>query len=327
MILRRYRSVTRGGNRVTFEITALASAWLTTRQEMALTVQRKEIRHPGPVDPNRIDSFEGQSRTLGFTFAPDMSLLDAVATPLAAAGLQGAGVTFRQVRFKPFRYVLPAFSPDAEHVAYYSATFAPEDEIEVTYANLTYGRNDTGPFLHCHATWRDRTGRECGGHVLPLETFVSAPGPAAAVGTEQVAMVSKFDPETNFTLFRPVAPGAAPAKGKAAPRCVLARIKPNVDLIEGIEEVCRRHRIRNALIRSGVGSIVGAEFDDGRIISEHPTEILVLGGQIKPDHNGQPRADLSIALIDTNGDLHEGKPVRERNPVLICFELVLEATD
>jgi predicted DNA-binding protein with PD1-like motif len=292
-----------------------------------LTAQRKEIRHPGPVDPNRIDSFEGRSRRLDFTLAHGMSLLDAVAMPLAAAGLEGAGVTFRQVRFRPFRYVLPAFSPDAEHVAYYSAIFAPEDEIEITHANLTYGRNNDGPFLHCHATWRDRTGRACGGHVLPLETFVSAPGPAAAVGTGQVAMVSKFDPETNFTLFRPVAPGAALAKGEAVPRCILARIKPNVDLIEGIEEVCQRHHVRNALIRSGVGSIVGAEFDDGRMISEHPTEILVLSGQINPDRNGQPRTDLSIALIDTKGDLHEGKPVRGRNPILICFELVLDATE
>jgi predicted DNA-binding protein with PD1-like motif len=293
---------------------------------MALTTQRTGIRHPGSVDLNRIDSLEGQSQRLHFTLAHDMSLLEGVAAPLEAAGLTGAGVTFKHVRFKPFRYVLPAFSPDAEHVAYYSATFAPGDEIEVACANLTYGRKDDGPFLHCHATWRDRAGRHCGGHVLPFETFVSAPGPAVAFGTAQVAMVSKFDPETNFTLFRPVAPETAPAKDRAEPRCILARIKPNVDLIEGIEEVCRRHHVSNALISSGVGSIVGAEFDDGRIIYEHPTEILVLAGEIKPDENGQPRADLSIVLIDTKGDLHEGKLVRGRNPVLICFEVVLDPT-
>jgi predicted DNA-binding protein with PD1-like motif len=263
---------------------------------------------------------------LDFTLAPGMSLLDAVATPLAAAGLEGAGVVFRQIRFKPFRYVLPAFSPDADHVAYYSATHAPEEEIEVAYANLTYGRKDDGPFLHCHAKWRDRTGRLCGGHLLPFETFVSAPGHAVAFGTGQIAMVSKFDPETNFTLFRPVAAGEAPAAGTAEPRCILARIKPNVDLIEGIEDVCRQHDIHHARVRSGVGSIVGAEFEDGRVILEHPTEILILAGRIAPDRNGQPRADLSIAVADTEGDLHEGKPVRGRNPVLICFELVLEPT-
>jgi predicted DNA-binding protein with PD1-like motif len=292
---------------------------------MALTGQSKALLHPGPVDPNRIDSVEGRSRSLNFTLATGVNLIDAVAAPLEAAGLRGAGATFKNVRFKPFRYVLPAHSPDAEHVAYYSATYAPAEEIEVAYANLTYGRKDDTPFLHCHAMWRDRAGRMCGGHVLPFEAVVSAPGSGVAFGTDQVAMVSKFDPETNFTLFRPVAPAAAPAKDKSKPHCILARLKPNVDLIEGVEDICRRHGIRSARVRSGVGSIVGAEFDDGRIIREHPTEILVLAGQIAPDHNGQPRAELSIAVIDMKGSVHDGKPVRGRNPVLICFELALEA--
>jgi predicted DNA-binding protein with PD1-like motif len=293
---------------------------------MALTGQPKAILHPGPVDPNRVDSFEGRSRSLDFTLASGMSLLDAVAAPLEAAGLKGAGVTFKNVRFNPFRYVLPAHSPDVEHVAYYSATHAPAEEIEIVCANLTYGRKDDAPFLHCHATWRDETGRMCGGHVLPFEAFVSAPGPAVAFGTEHISMVSKFDPETNFTLFRPVAPVDAPTQSKSEPRCILARLKPNLDLIEGIEEICRRHNIRNATLRSGVGSIVGAEFEDGRIIREHPTEILALAGQIAPDQDGQPCADLSIAVIDMKGSIHEGKPVRGRNPVLICFELALEVS-
>jgi predicted DNA-binding protein with PD1-like motif len=292
---------------------------------MALTGQPKVLRHPGPVDPNRIDSFEGRARTLDFTLASGMCLLDAVAAPIEAAGLTGAGVTFRNVRFNPFRYVLPAHSPDAEHVAHYSATHAPIDEIEVICANLTYGCKDDAPFLHCHAMWRDETGRMCGGHVLPFEAFVSAPGRAAVFGTEQISMVSKFDPETNFTLFRPVAPADAPVQSNSEPRCILARLKPNVDLIEGIEKICRRHDIRKATVRSGVGSIVGAEFEDGRIIHEHPTEVLALAGQIAPDQDGQPRADLSIAVIDMKGSIHEGKPVRGRNPVLICFELALEA--
>ena len=50
------------------------------------------MRHPGPVDPVRIDSFEGASRGLEFTLAPGISLVDAVAAPLQAAGLKGAGV-------------------------------------------------------------------------------------------------------------------------------------------------------------------------------------------------------------------------------------------
>ena len=289
-----------------------------------MTPPLKSLRHPGPVDGDRIDSFIGTALTLEVPLAGAVSLLDAIATPLEAAGLSGAGVTFEQVKLKPFRYVLPAFSPNVGHIAYYSATQAPQEEIEIACANLTYGSKEGAPFLHCHAIWRDHAGRLRGGHVLPSETLLSAPGRAIAFGTAQIAMVSKFDAETNFTLFRPVA--KAPATRHTEPACVLARIKPNVDLIEGIEEVCRRHHVRSARVRSGVGSIVGAEFEDGRVIHEHPTEILVLTGQVEVDDREQPRADLTIALVDTNGDIHEGRLVRGRNPVLICFELVLETT-
>jgi predicted DNA-binding protein with PD1-like motif len=299
---------------------------LPAKEETTLAARLKQMRHPGPIDPDRIDSFAGDAQTLDFTLEAGLSVVDAVAAPLAAAGLKGAGVTFKNTRFKPFRYVLPDFSPDAAHVAYYSATHAPEDEIEIISANLTYGEKDGGPFVHCHAMWRDRARRLCGGHVLPSEAFVSAPGQGVAYGSAQVAMVSKFDAETNFTLFRPVALKDVPVASETQPRCILARIKPNVDLIEGIEEVCRRHGMREARVRSGVGSIIGAEFDDGRTINEHPTEIFILAGHVTPDQSGQPRADLTIALADTKGVLHEGKPARERNPVLICFELVLEPT-
>ncbi len=291
-----------------------------------MTAQLKGIRHPGPVDRDRIDSFAGDALDLDIPLAGGVSLIDAVAEPLEAAGLSGAGVSFRQVRMEPFRYVLPAFSPDAEHVAYYSAAHAPAEEVEIDYANLTYGRKDGAPFLHCHALWRDRAGRLRGGHVLPHDTFVSAPGRARAFGTTQVAMVSKFDAETNFTLFRPAALRETPAQTQARSRCILARLKPNVDLIEGIEDVCRRHQVASGRVHSGVGSIVGAEFEDGRIVREHPTEILALTGRVTPDHEGQPRVDLSIALVDTNGELHQGKPLRGRNPILICFELVLETS-
>lgn len=285
----------------------------------------RALRQPGPADADRIDAAADTGRTLDFTLAAGMSLLDAVAAPLEAARLAGAAVMVRGVRFNPFRYVIPALSSDPVHVAYYSATHAPENEVEVTYGTLTYGEKDGRPFLHCHALWRDQTGQPRGGHVLPTDSVVSAPGQASAFGTERVAMVSRFDPETNFSLFRPVASIPSQPSDAASARCIMVRIKPNVDLVEGVEAVCRRHGVRHAQVRSGIGSIVGAEFEDGCTIEPHPTEILVLDGRIAPDRHGRPRADLTIALIDTAGRVHEGRPVRGRNPVLICFELVLES--
>ena len=136
-------------------------------------------------------------------------------------------------------------------------------------------------------------------------------------------MLAEFDPETNFTLFRPLLARPVPVPD-GVEKGVVACIRPNEDLLEAVEEACRKHGVSQGIIRSGVGSIVGAEFDDGRRVEEVPTEIVVLNGRISPDPSGLGRAEIKIALIDASGTIHHGRLARGCNPVLICFELVLE---
>lgn len=286
---------------------------------------RRRITQPGPADPVRIESFEGRAVRVEFELEPGLSLRDAIARPLASVGMSSAGVTLVGTKLRPFRYVLPTFSKSPDHVAYYSETHSAVEEVEIDYANATFGSRDAERFIHCHALWRDGRSRIRGGHILPLETMVSAPGRAVAVGLTNVAMDAEFDPETNFTLFRPkLLEKADPGSDS---KCVVSRIRPNEDFIEAIERICHTHSLRKATVRSGVGSIVGAEFDDGRRIHEVPTEIAVLRGRIAPDDTGAPAADVEIAVIDAAGNIHEGRPARGKNSVLICTELVLQADE
>ena len=135
-------------------------------------------------------------------------------------------------------------------------------------------------------------------------------------------MLSSHDPETNFSLFHPV------GEKQAGGDCIVASIRPGEDLVEAIEALCVRHGVVRATIRSGVGSIVGVIFDDGRRVEEHPTEFFVTEGLIRPGPDDAPRLDLTIGLADVRGDLHQGRPARGCNPVLICCELLIgvEAT-
>jgi predicted DNA-binding protein with PD1-like motif len=259
-------------------------------------------------------------RRMEIVLEPGRNLVDAVAKPLEAAGITAAGVVLSGVRLEPAKYVIPAFSPTPDHVAYYSATFLPQGPMVIEYANLTFGRKDGKPFLHCHALWRDDTGRPGCGHLLPFDCIVAAPGRTVACGCAGVAMVSEFDAETNFNLFHPVETDGSAVAVATGPG-VVARIRPNQDLITSIEDICSRHGIADAVVHSCIGSLNGVKFDDGRQVDVCPTEILVLDGRVAGG-----RAGMEIALVDVRGNIHKGRPARGRNPILICCELVVQAS-
>ena len=288
-----------------------------------MRIKTRRITQPGPSDPIRITSFVGRAKTIDFTLEAGLTLCDAIARPLAVANLSSAGVLLKNLRVSPMSYVIPTFSTNPDHVAYYSETYSPADEIEVAYANATFGRREGSPFIHCHALWEDNN-RIHGGHILPMDSVVAVSARATAVGTTTITMDSLFDPETNFTLFHPVINETVESL-YSAEKCVVATIRSNEDLSEAIETICRDHQIRDAEIRSGIGSIVGAQFEDGRCVSDIPTELLVLEGRVSTDDQGNCRASVEVALIDTHGVVHKGRLARGLNPVLICFELVLTA--
>ena len=280
-------------------------------------IARRRIVQPGPVAAERVVSRAGSLQQVTFTLEPGLTLVEAIARPLNRAGLRAAGVALARTRLAPLTYVIPAQSPDADHVAYYSAKMRPTGEIELDAGTATFGSREAVPFIHCHASWREPSDRIRGGHLWPDECIVAVATEATAWGTADVAMLSSHDAETNFTLFHPV------GEAQGAGDCIVACIRPGEDLVEAIEALCLRHGIVRAAIRSGIGSIVGVIFDDGRRVEEHPTEFFVTEGLIRPGPDDTARLSMTITLADVRGGMHRGRPARGCNPVLICCELLI----
>jgi predicted DNA-binding protein with PD1-like motif len=278
----------------------------------------RTVRHPGPPDPQRIVTLSGPAMHLDFTLEAGMNLRDAISIPLARAGLDGGTVRFANLPVSPLHFLMPALAVDDQHAAFYSAPQAMEEGTVIEYACATVGRKDGEPFVHCHAIWRGRNGQRQGGHLMMEKTVVGASTPAQAWGLHDATMATRYDPETNFTLFYPTRLSDQP-HSSSGKRVVLARIRPDQDLTIAVEQVCAERGMRDAVVRGSVGSIIGAEFEDGRVLEDRATEILVRSGEVR---DGMGRLD--IGLINPQGRVWEGVLKRGSNPVLICFELVLE---
>ena len=139
------------------------------------------------------------------------------------------------------------------------------------------------------------------------------------------AFVVVADPETNFTLFepRPRPAVATVSAGRACVEALAVRLRPNVDVCNALEQICTEHGYARAVVRGGVGSVIGTVFDDGRRVLPIATEMMIRDGRIEPDEAGALRATLDVALVDDTEAVSEGRLKRGDNPVLITFELVI----
>jgi predicted DNA-binding protein with PD1-like motif len=273
------------------------------------------LAQPGPRLEPRVQALPARTRPLELVLEPGLSLLEAVARPLRAAGFASAALELQGGGFGPFAYVLPAHAPDATHAAWYSATHAPAGGARLERACITFGRRDGEPWLHCHAIWAENAGRRAG-HVLPEETVVAAPIAARAWGLAGAGFAVRPDAETNFAIFQP-APMPGPAGGS---RAVVLRVRPNEDLVAALETACREHGIARAVLRGGVGSLVAPRFAEGGGTEDIATELLVTSGGVTPGLGGA----VAVALADMQGQVHVGSVLRGGNAVCITCELVLE---
>lgn len=281
-----------------------------------MTPSPRRITQPGPPAAVRIESAIGHLRELSFAVTPGLSLVDAVAEHFAAAGIRGGAVDLAGLHLAPFDYVIPSRSPDADHVAFYSETRSEPDGVRVESGTATFGFRDGAPFLHAHALWRSASGMAAG-HILPLDTRIGTTSAVRAWGIAEAEMRATPDAETNFTLFGPVQLGAETG------RCVLGRLRPNEDLVHGIEALCQRHGAARATVLSGVGSTIGSLLESGACIRTTPTEFFVSRGVVTPDAEGNARAEIELVVVDETGTIIDGGVVRGMNPVLICAEIVL----
>jgi predicted DNA-binding protein with PD1-like motif len=276
------------------------------------------LAQPGPARPERWLAAGGALLHRAFDLAPGRTLLDAVAGPLAEAGMRGGVVHLSGGSFSPFCYVMPALSSDPRFAAYYSETYRPAGETRLERASVTFGERDGAGFLHVHGTWIEPDGRRRAGHLLPAEVVIAEPVRAEAWGSAGAAWRVIPDAETNFSLFTPVALTAA------EPGCLLLKIQPNEEIHAAIEAACAVHGLATTRVR-GIGSIVRPAFADRRVIPTDASEVLIRDGIVRPGPDGGLLAHLDIAVVDVAGAIHEGVLLRGANAACITFELCLTA--
>jgi len=285
----------------------------------------RRIEQPGPPAPERIQWVEGRGRAFAFTLQAGLPLLEAARRGFAAAGFAGGALNMQGGALGPFAYVMPALSKTGANAAFYSDTFRPDGITRLKMGAMTLGTRDGAPFYHCHALWREASGRLNGGHMLPEETIVAEPFEVEAFGIDGAMFTAELDAETNFKLFGPVSIAATGAKTSS--RAFALRLRPNQDFAGALEGFCRQHGIFRAKIHGGVGSTIGAQFTDGSRVVPFATELAIRAGTITQGEGGALQAELDIALVDYLGGLAEGRLVRGDNPVLMTMELVLEVLE
>lgn len=281
----------------------------------------RRIQQPGTGTPERIQWVECGGRAFSLTLPAGVPLLEAVRNGFAAAGFASGVVKLDGLALAPFAYVMPALSKMPDHAAFYSDTFRPEGGARVEVGAMTFGQRDGVPFFHAHALWVEGDGKHSGGHIMPDETIVAETITLEAVGLDGAVFSAEPDSETHFKLFGPVA-GSSGEAGDG--RFFALRVKPNVDFCGALEAFCAEHDIREAVIHGGVGSTIGARFVDGGVVENFATEVAITQGRIAPGADGFEAA-IDVALVDYGGALASGRLVRGDNPVLMTFELVLEA--
>lgn len=281
----------------------------------------RRIEQPGTGTPERIQWVECAGRAFSLTLPAGALLLAAVRDGFAAAGFASGVVKLDGMRLSPFAYVMPALSKTPEHAAFYSQTFRPQAGARIEVGAMTFGQRDGAPFFHAHAVWVEGDGKRSGGHILPDETTVVETITVEAIGLDGAVFTAEPDSETHFKLFGPV---TAASGGAGAGRFFALRVKPNVDFCGALEAFCAERGIREAVIHGGVGSTIGAWFTDGGVVENFATEVAITEGRITREADGFEAA-IDIALVDYSGALASGRLKRGDNPVLMTFELVLEA--
>jgi predicted DNA-binding protein with PD1-like motif len=295
-----------------------------------MTVPNREpifgLRQPGPAARRRINALPCAAQATTLTLRAGLTLNDAVSEAFAKHGYTCGYARLNDVPMATLAYVIPAPSPDADHVAWYSATRQVPPPARIVEAGLFLGRRDGAAFVHCHGAWQGSDGARKAGHVLPFESRLAADVQVKAIGIAGAGLEAQADNETNFTLFAPVAAAiATPATlrdDEAPGGAILATVRPNQDITAAIREICTLRGLKAARI-DGIGSLVGASFEDGRRIEGPATEVLIRSGEAS-SQAGPLQVRLDVTLVGMDGTVHDGRLSAGANPVCVTFELMIQ---
>jgi predicted DNA-binding protein with PD1-like motif len=114
-------------------------------------------------------------------------------------------------------------------------------------------------------------------------------------------------------------------------RLLAARLKPNQDLVESIEQLCIEHRFRHAVVRGAIGSLVNATLirgSDDAAMEQHiagpGVEILTVYGEVTIGADAAGLAQLTGVVSNTAGQIFAGRFKRGGNRSFITVEVSLQ---
>nr|MDH4401574.1 hypothetical protein [Burkholderiaceae bacterium] len=282
----------------------------------------RSIQHPGQPSLQRVAAQQVEFEPFDLELPAQMTLMQAVAQSMQGIGAQCATFRMQGGGFEPFSYVMPALAKTSAHAVYFSDTYPVEGAVRLETASVTFGQRDGKPWLHSHAIWIEASGRRHCGHLLPDDIQVNHPIQAQGMAVRGATFTVCPDGETNFTLFVPlksmvrssqttagVNAAQKPPASSQTPRSkgYALRVAPNIDICTALETFCREHGITHAKIQGGVGSTVGAVFDDGRVVEPFVTELLIRNGEVFTNAAGQTQAQLDVSMVDYKGGVSEGR--------------------
>lgn len=274
------------------------------------------IRQPGPVEPQRHLVKPTTAVPVIIELESGQCVLPGLAAELSKLGATSAYLNVQNAGVHQLEFVMPAPSPDDDHMAWWSDTHTLVDSGRIKEAGLVFGWRDDGPFIHCHGSWTDQTGQLHAGHMLPDRCILEETATFIGWLFPDAQFEGRYDPETNFTLFQPIGKANAPESD-----AVLVRLCPNVEIGQELVTICKKLGWKQASVH-GLGSLIGASFSNGDTMESFATEFLVRKGAINLE-SALPDADIDILIVGMDGDIMQGTLLRDTNAVLMTCELVL----
>ncbi|KAF1043113.1 MAG: hypothetical protein GAK35_02364 [Herbaspirillum frisingense] len=114
-------------------------------------------------------------------------------------------------------------------------------------------------------------------------------------------------------------------------KLVMARLKPNQDLTESVEALCRQHGMKTAIVRGAIGSLIDAHLQYSTPaglrqmeINGPGVEILNVFGEIGFSDGKSNPNPLQGVVADTDGKIFAGRFVRGANLSFITIEITLQ---
>ncbi len=242
----------------------------------------------------------------------------AIAKELQSCGFTGAYIRISNAKISKLEYVIPDISSKKDHVVWFSEIYKPIMPGRIEDAGFICGTLLDQAFFHCHGLYKDANGKTLMGHLLSEKSILSSSTHVTGFGFADANFNRKRDLQTGFDLLFPEQIMTAPIN----PDAILLKISPNIDINETLIEACKNAGWAKASVH-GVGSLIGVEFADGRVMNNFATEVMITNGIV--DFDGKfPLVSLEVSAVDSDGNIMQGILASTGNSVLITFELILK---